>query len=56
MGFPFSFEAFRQAEANHGWNEADCFDISTVERGPRSNFWYHAHLFWSTGFNIIDPF
>ena len=55
MGFPFSFEAFRRAGANQGWNEAYRFDISAVERGPRSNFWDHSDLFHSTGFGLIDP-
>lgn len=55
MGFPFSFEAFRRAGANQGWNEAYCFDISAVERGARSNFCNHSDLFRSTGFGVIDP-
>ena len=55
MGFPFSFEAFRQAEGFPEWNEAFRFDTSTVERGPRSNFWDHSALFRSTGFAVIDP-
>ena len=38
MGFPFSFEVFRRAEANHGWNEAEGFDISTVERDRGATF------------------
>ena len=55
MGFPFSFSPFRRVEGFQGWNEAFRFDTSTVERGPRSNFWDHSALFWSTGFRVIDP-
>ena len=55
MGFPFSFASFRRAEANPRWNGANCFDISDVKRGPRSNFWDHSELFQSTGFDVINP-
>ena len=55
MGFPFSFSPFRRVEGFQGWNEAFRFDRSTVERGPRRNFWDHSALFRSTGFAVIDP-
>ena len=52
MGFPFSFLAFRQADANHGWNGVDHFDISVCGEGteeqllrPFTDFLL-VHRFW----------
>ena len=55
IGSPFSFGAFRQVDTIWGQNGPDRFDISSAERGLRSNFWDHSEIFWSTGFGVIDP-
>ena len=31
------------------------FDLSNVERGPRSNFWDHSQHFRTNGFRVIAP-
>ena len=43
IGFPFSHSASRPFNAFLGENEADIFEVTNVERRPRSNFLDHFH-------------
>ena len=43
IGFPFSHSASRPFNAFLGENEADTFEVTDVERRPRSNFLDHFH-------------
>ena len=36
-------------------NEPVRFDLTNVERGPRSNFWDHSQHFRTNGFRVIAP-
>ena len=40
---------------NSDCNEPVTFDLSNVERGPRSNFWDHSQHFRTNGFCVIAP-
>ena len=45
----------RLFESISGRNDPDQFDLSNVERGPRSNFWDHSQHFRTNGFCVIAP-
>ena len=53
IGFPFSHSASRPFSAFFGENEADTFEFTDVERGPRSNFLDHFHYFQAVTFWVI---
>ena len=43
IGFPFSFYSTRPFGTKTEKNEADIFEVTDVERRPRSNFLDHFH-------------
>ena len=43
IGFPFSHSASRPFAAIFGENGADIFEVTDVERRPRSNYLDHFH-------------
>ena len=55
MVFRISMRFARLFESISGRNGPDKFDLSNVERGPRSNFWDHSQHFRTNGFRVIAP-
>ena len=53
IGFPFSHLASRPFCAIFGENEADIFEVTDVERRPRSNFLDHFHYSQAVTFWVI---
>jgi len=55
MVFRISMRFTRLFLTISGGNGPDRFDLTNVERGPRSNFWDHSQHFQTNGFGVIDP-
>ena len=53
IGFPFSFYSTRPFDAKTEKNEADIFEVTDVERRPRSNFLDHLHYFQAVTFWVM---
>ena len=50
IGFPFSFYSTRPFDAKTEKNGADIFEVTDVERRPRSNFLDHFHYSQAVSF------